>query len=515
MDDVKLWFNRRSSVWVFIAAVILTIAAYVSGRVAVGVSDPDMYWMIATGRDILDNGILHTNIRTIDETPGFISQQWLYAAICVVLDKIGIWAVFGFCMLQVVVLCGLATYFVYIRTRNILTACVCMTAMIIFPQNYIFSARPETMTLILLLLECIGLEKFQSTKRAMYLALLPASMLVEINVHGSMWIFHYAILLAYLTPAFYCKQAEKNHARTGRKAICVFTVIMTAVMFANPYGVDMILYIFKSFAANTFSYVHISEMAPLNIKSSAFMPFLLAWVWFAVAMHFKKARSVTINLLFGFSLLTLFALRNIQFIPLVVLFFARDLLNLDIHVDDIAIWICRGVNMIGILIATLVVLSAFTRITDYLMIDNISESPAAVPKAIREAADHISNDRDVRLFTGFDTGGYFEYLGYRNIYIDARPELYTDSFTNGKNILADYSTYALGRRTCSDSDMIRWFDEYDFDYLIVNTRTETKLHGFMIQRDDYELIGTSTSKDVVLYGKRGYNGQDSRVDTVL
>ena len=62
---------------------------YLLERLVCSVYDSDMYFLIATGREILENGIPHTNVWTIDSSSGIIVQQWLYDVILAIVDKAG------------------------------------------------------------------------------------------------------------------------------------------------------------------------------------------------------------------------------------------------------------------------------------------------------------------------------------------------------------------------------------------------------------------------------------------
>ena len=98
----------------------------------------------------------------------------------------------------------------------------------------------------------------------------------------------------------------------------------------------------------------------------------------------------------------------------------------------------------------------------------------------------------------------------KNLYMDARPELYTDTFTGDKHLLRNYATYCAygfdntGVGTLTRSAMDEWFNGYDFDYVIVSIKTEMALNVYMMSRDDYKLI-EDVSEDGIycLYKKVG------------
>ena len=112
-------------------------------------------------------------------------------------------------------------------------------------------------------------------------------------------------------------------------------------------------------------------------------------------------------------------------------------------------------------------------------------------------------DPEDHIFTGFNNGAYFEYMGFRNIYIDARPELYTSQFTKDKNILRDYTMAAYGLvkdpfateddpkvRPVTASEMEQWLQDYRFRYILVEPNVESFLYGYLLEHEGYDLVNT-------------------------
>lgn len=508
MEKLKKWLNKPMNMKVFVGSVLLMVIFYLFYLLVTNVYDMDMYFLIATGREIIENGIPHTNVWTIDSNIGFIAQQWLYDVVLAVVDKFGIIGFTVFCGLQFAGLIVLMNKFLSIRKLGFGMKCLFISVTVMLSQYYIFSVRPELITLIFLLLECIALDEFRLTKRWTWLILLPVTMLLEVNFHASMWPIHYAILLAYVVPSFYLPGVKNDDLHMSWKPIGVSTLIMTGVMFINPYGLDGILYIVKSFMASTFDYVNVVEVSAPEILSVCGVSIIVGIILFVLCHKQKVLCSTSTNITFGFLFLAATSIRHNMFVLFVLLFLFRDLCP---YLEGVVKNIDWKKDVKNSLYPVLIAGNIFVFGLYYLSVTNMFiTDTSSVGYQLSSIYDYIetNSDDDVSMFTGFNCGAYFEYKGIKNVYIDARPEIYTSEITGGKHILRDYSRYALyGYSAVIDTDadlipvsaeeMDDWFYSYDFDYVLVTVKSEMTLASYMRTNEDYmfieELSGTTYS----------------------
>ena len=120
-------------------------------------------------------------------------------------------------------------------------------------------------------------------------------------------------------------------------------------------------------------------------------------------------------------------------------------------------------------------------------------------KSLEIAKDYVTSDKT---FTSFNSGAYFEFIGLKNIYIDARPELYAKGTASGKDVLSDYDEFCkLGSVGYSKTDADKWFNSYAFDYVIIDAATDIALHIYMEHRADYKNVPLHNDK-FLLYKKQ-------------
>ena len=470
--------------------------------------DTDMHFLIATGREIISNGIPDKNIWIIDSNALIIVQQWLYCVAVAYVDGIGIWGNYLFVLIQLIIF-GLILY-KFCRNYDLspVASLFCILISFAIGNSYVFSIRPQLITLILLFLECLALEKWVKTDKWIWLICLPVSTLIEANVHSSMWPMHFAVLLAYIVPSFYYRKANNESILKKWKLLIPTSILMFLSLFINPYGWNGIIYTFRFFTSKTSKYIAVSEhQLPYIISGAGFVIAVSAIMIYYATKH-KTLSSVSVNIAAGLLLLMVISIHNQMFSILVIMFLLRDALisfekNENNKILDSVKNYVYPFLILGIVGGVAISVRTFTSggfsYYSYIM---------AMLNPVREYIDANYQEGD-HIFTGFNTGAYFEYYGYKKIYMDARPELYTIEFNNEKNIIGDYAricVYGYSRVEDDKPDFVteeeieNWLDEYDFRYLVVQPREETYLNAYlMMNGDDYRIISDVTSSDVILY----------------
>ena len=510
------WCNRPMSVKVFLFMVGSVLSIYFMFLALAGMMDTDVYFLISSGREFLENGICRTNVWTIDPGLSIIIQQWLYGVIVTLFSRFGAAGFVCLYLIQFIIFVCVFRYFMKLRgiSRSMI---VSFLAVILFMgEVYIFSLRPELITLIFLLLECIVLEQFRSSLHgvkdiAVSVMFLSFLMILEVNMHMSMGLFHFLLLLAYAVPAFYMPGSMRDDLHKYPGFLVFSTLGMCGSMFLNPYGLDGVLYTINSFRSHAFDYVDVYEMR----QPFLFSPFMLSILICVLLVFFCRKhgvlRSSTVNIVFGFAVIAGLAIRNNMFMTFAMIFILRDFNDFLTSGSFVFNWRKDVCNYL------LPVMVAFNLFVMFLFVSLISADPFDGffhPDDLTPIYEKIQSDAadkgldEPRVFTDFNTGGYFQYMGMKNLYIDARPELYTDVFTNGRNILRDYSVYCVyGFDSRDDSHVVtkdefmKWFEHYDFDYIVVGRHCDLNLATSMLYMDGYEADDSINSDDFILYKK--------------
>ena len=485
----------------------------------------DVFFLLATGEEIVKNGIPYENVWTIDRL-GFVAQQWLYD---VILYWFYSWGGRIGLICFVAIQCGILAFILQrILCRMRVPAAgqfivLCLTMWL--SKEYLFSVRPEAVTLILLAAECHLIEKAYQTNRFRLLYWLPVLTALEVNLHSSMWPFHFCILLAYLVPVFWHDKADNRMSRmwtSGRKQVVLSTMGMAASLFLNPYGLDGILYLFRSNLAGTFRFINIVEMRmPFILSSHGFMIVVCLGL---VLWQFYKGYvpNGVVNMALGFGFLSMLAGRNTMFLLLPLFFLLAGLLKQ--HEQNGLQHLCSKWYMswlFGLFLAAGILWQGYLLFPEVpLMFSGLVTEDTYLMGQLSLMCDYMEQEKgkDVRVFTGFNTGAYLEFEGYRQIYMDARPELHMQKLNGKRNVLPAYSRYAMygvtmqfdRETTPSDwlspvtaEEMEEWLSEYDFEYIIVMPSVEQNLAGWMMQDDTYQLVGSCSGGGLLLYEKGG------------
>lgn len=514
------FFNKPMSTKVFgIMSVIMLICFMIVG--ASKCVDTDMFFMIPTGDALREQGFFRNNLWSIDRSSGFIAQQWLYDILLSYLEDIGLWSFAAFVFVELLMLSFIIYKLCKLRNMSLPASMLSIAMAIILGSFYNFTIRPQSITLILVFLECYGFEKFIKTGKKPWLILLPLTTLLEMNIHMSMWFVHFAIALAYICPSFYYKKAEQNNLYKQCKTILPFIAMMVIALFINPYGIDGVTYLFRSVFSDTFKFMEVSEMHEVSIWSASGLIVMLSLVIMYALGRFEALVSSDLNMCLGFIFMISITMRNVMYVPILIVYLYFDIWKYISDNDKVINWkkdVKRYLYVVMIplcsflvLLASASVSSLFTSsgIKAYLLDD---QDICLIINYLDENAD-----KDTHIFTSINSGAYLEYAGYDQIYVDARPELYSKEFTGDKNIAADYYAYVTdGQRvvnlnfitkefthditmvTTTGEMMEKWLDEYQFEYLITDSST-VYLSGYLEGSDNYERIDFDEDFVYVLY----------------
>lgn len=516
-------FDREKRRRQFYKAFLFFLCATIAYSIIMalnGKCDSDPFFIVAAGREILQNGIPKYNIWIIDSGSRIVIQQWLYAVILAVIDKGNTAAYFAFMALQMCIFILLAQkFFSYGEVKKKRGLIVTLCLVLLF-WKYIYSPRPELITLILLLLQCLALEHYKKNQKIWVLVFLPIIMLAEMNLHMSMWPLHFVILLVYMLPGIERWRVQPNSLTGNWLPLAITAIAMGAVTLINPYGTEGLMYIIKALAAKTFSYVKVAEVQKPVFASSDGICIVFVFLYGLFCFCKGKLRSETFYLLIIFIPMSFMAERNVGYLLLCMLFLFRDY---DIFQERIFSEKLKGMlrkvpnafskyALAFLIITSILVAIAF--MGELLMNArkpfNELANRGAYPSIYEKIQEDYSNNK--RIFAGFNTGAYLEYMGMKNIYMDARPELYTENFNERRNILSDYAFFCMyGVEILENGERVGWTEEladewmesYQFDYVIVDTSCEPVMHAYMEMRSDYDRVAENKNGAILLYEKVG------------
>lgn len=251
------------------ALCALLIAGPILARTLAGTGtlDSDVWFLLATGREIARNGIPHINPFSIWPGQGMVAQQWLH--------DVWLWAWYtsGGYTAVAVSACVPAGLLFWQLSRLMLDAadgklspaalafclaipsvCICM---------YI-SVRPTIWTALLCTLTARIMLRYLGSRSRWALLWLPAVAVAGVNLQAAQWPLLAACAAAFALP--YPHELANPAARRAWSArampICAAVAAMCAASLFNPYGADGSLYVLKSLGEASYGGA-IVEMQPL------------------------------------------------------------------------------------------------------------------------------------------------------------------------------------------------------------------------------------------------------------
>ena len=398
----------------------------------------DLYYMLAEGRNILANGPDGVN-RFTWETGFYIPvQNWLVCTALALCERIH--PLFAqhmvYMPIAIVTYLSLAKY-VERRTGSTEIGYGSVIALLILTDRFFSEMRPENISTLLVVLSAACFESYRATEKKRYLALQPVLMVLEMNMHATMWFVHFCVLAAYavppLVPGLY---GDSRAVRPKDAAAC--GAAMAAAMLLNPYGAEMILYLPRTllfFRSNP-----VSEQASPRFTTTIGAVLVFFWVAIAAMLKKKAIRSSDLHICAGFTLLTCIREHGTTFMPVAgaVLICAvlesRTDKGRDFPVPE------RDMALIQALLAVLGV---------GLGIFGLAVAPGRLEPRTQAIAEYIL-ERQAETGTAMNviadpqSGSCLEYGGVRGVYMDGRVEALSGAINGKDDMWADQKLFKDG-----------------------------------------------------------------------
>lgn len=466
--------TKKRLFYIILCAVLLV---QVVSKIALGYIDTDTYFILAEGRDIFANGIKHINTFTVVPDLKIVVQQWLWCVITYgTYDLMGNMGLLMICILETIAIAALLFYIGRSKKMDP-SMLLIMVSIFLFLFSEFISTRPNATTIILLLSELIALEKYKKSKnphRGIYLGImLTVLTFLEINLHASMWVFHFVFLLPYVVPPINTFAAKLRKRNYPVKPILCSMIPMAGVLFINPYGIDGILYLFRAYGKKLNS-IGIGELQHVEITSLTGAVIIIALVFY-IGYYMVPKRSIsaeTFYLFVGTMILGCICYRNFYYTCIGLFMLVCDALSYR-NFDKIHDFINNQTKPVMFLAVAALGISVWYALDTGAHREADWEGEPI--KAVEYLDEHASDGTTV--YTGFNTGAFLEWSGYK-VFIDARPELFMKKI-NGKEDVIDAFI-----DQCNDLDLQEYRDfveRYHFDYYLA---AEGSLMDAFLQSDD-------------------------------
>ena len=421
----------------------------------------DMWWMISTGRYIVENReIPKINPFTIHNGYGIIVQQWLTA-----IFNYEIYIHFGnIGFITTAILMTVLSLFLCYRYISMFTNDINTKMLLISVAAFVFAAfaatRPTIFTIPVVLLELTNLEKWNRDKNKIrYLIPLIFLSILEINIHAALWPLLLILTLPYIVPGYALNFKYFVTELMNRKCLIVVDIFMFLCGFLNPNGVNSMLYLVKSYKKTALMNSILELQKPTILGIWGIL--LIAQIVFLVLYLREYGANSDFSKVFlaaGTIFMSCTAVRNVWMAAIGCLPLLADMIPNMIRF--------RKEHIYGLwktFIINAVLLGCIAVILPEIA-GQIENKKIPTKNAAEYLASVAEPDRE-RVYTSFDNGGMFEWYGFK-VYTDARPELFTEEINKKESI--DSEIYNVEYGVVNYRDFI---DKYDFTYIVVNDDT--------------------------------------------
>lgn len=460
MKKLNEIYNKVYQHLPFIVCMLLLLLFYLV-RLLFYSDNTDMYFEIAAGRDLL-NGNFKT-ASNLDNFPMLV-QQWGYAIILTIADKFGLLGRILCVFIQNAILYILSYIFIMYKTHNKKRAILCPFICLVLSFNYLISIRPQIITMILIMIEILLLEKYKETKQNKYLLLIIPTLILAANMHQAIFLYHIFIIAPY-----YIDMTKKFYVDFK---LGFFTIPYILCSLCTPYGIDGALFIFKVFKSNIYDKISIAELSGGEIFDITFIPIILI-VGYIIYKIYKHESNMFVNFYtFSIFLLSIWALRNMSIFYLALMFIC----TLSI----------KPLNQKTIYIIIIVYLLFLLR---GFRFSNILTDNYLAKTEHYDTVENIITDKNSKIYnTELMIGGYLEYKDYKKVAQDIRVECFTKEISGKDNIIKNDLIMKLlidtDKKELVSNELV--FDIInDYDYVI---NKPIYLSNKVLQDSDWKLI---------------------------
>lgn len=484
---------------VFLTVVFLVaVALYAAWDIFGTAYDNDIWFIMATGEEIVKNGIPYTNPFSLHEGMGIVVQQWLSCVISYLIYGaggfvgLGIWTLFLFAILV------FSFYRVsrMIRDDSYGSEMIMLVFLPLVPILSTYaSVRPHLYTMIAFVWIVGLLTAYRRTSKLAYIVPLPFIVALHVNFHASMAPFDIVIMVCYLIPDLLKPLHERGYLlKIGciewdykRIPLLIVTVASILALLANPYFIDGALYVVRSLGTASYR-DYISEMNPL-VPASHWIYIMVSLFVIVTAISLGAQGSKRINfplllLVVGTSALSFTQIRNLWLGPLFCAFY---LVSIGAHHSILLFARAKAAKILSWAVAALGAIGCCLLIAfEAPALQAQPENDSSTPVAAIDYLDEIGADKDkTRILNFFNSGGYFEYRGYK-VVMDPRPELWAPSITGlSFNYYEEFVDMTMGDTYIDD-----YIAKYDLNVYVVD-KTDASVDIFKDQEVYLEISGGS------------------------
>lgn len=256
--------GKRDRLFLILLACVMSTAGFLmQGN---GSYDSDGWFLLATGKQIVENGIPYANPWSLASYRPIVVQQWLHDVLLY-----GSYTLAGYAgtilyqiLLAAVVALALAFAIQGFGDKRLtLPRLLFCIGLALFGAGIYISVRPTAWSMACMALTVGVCTRWKHTGGWRHLIALPAITVLHVNMQSAMWLLDVFLAGCFLLPDDLAKfkTVTPEEMLSEIFPLSLALVAMLVASFANPYGVDGARYVITSMGAASYGNV-ISEMKP-------------------------------------------------------------------------------------------------------------------------------------------------------------------------------------------------------------------------------------------------------------
>ncbi len=450
--------------------------------------DNDSWYVLAEGREIVNNGIYYTDQLSMHEDLNVTVQNYgfavIYYLIHMLFGPVGLYV--GTLILNLLLCFIIYKICMLISDKNMNLSLTITVLTDLLLSYWFVVTRAQMVSYVIMMLVIYLLELYIRKKDTKYLWWIPLLSLIQINLHASLWPMILVVLAVYIIDSFKIKKLHLDGYKTKPLLIALGASILVGLL--NPYGVKMMTFILTSYGVPEADN-YINELAAFKPLAFGFTILLYISIVMAICLYiFGDKRRIKMRwliLTFGFLALGLNTIKGMSNLILVLLFPMAAIYR-DVQIDKKwRRWSIMMASWAGVMAVCLII--AIAAIAMPQTINGPREELIATVDKLDEDVETggVLNKKELKIYTGYDNGGFLEYRGYKP-YIDPRMEVFIKSNNGKEDIFKEFRDMSTGKIKVAD-----FIEKYDFDYMVV-MEYEDVLYD--LENEEYELIYDSKDR---------------------
>lgn len=279
---------RRRAAFFATAAMAAAYLMFFLLHAPKGSYDADGWFLLATGRQIVESGIPRENPFSVVPGLRIVVQQWLHDVLLYAAYAVGGYAAmdaFQFVLLALVCTALWAAVRFLSRGRMPLHVALAVSIAAVAAFRGYFTVRPMPWSVMALIAVVCAMVRARRSANPIWYLVLPAVVLVHVQLQASMMPLDILVAAALLLPDCLgdIRSPDKRRAYLADRRILLLMILLAcAASLMNPYGIEGATYLFQSLGEASYGN-YIAEMqSPFTSQGPLFAASYLAPLLIAV-----------------------------------------------------------------------------------------------------------------------------------------------------------------------------------------------------------------------------------------